>query len=56
MNETQQLQQMQPLLYKQLQKVLSMVVLPMLIFLKEIQELENKNLAYGWRNMSFVRI
>ena len=24
--------------------------------LKEIQELENKNLAYGWRNMSFVRI
>ena len=33
-----------------------MVVLPMLIFLKEIQELENKNLAYGWRNMSFVRI
>ena len=36
-------------------KVLSMVVLPMLS-LKEIQELENKNLAYGWRNMSFVRI
>ncbi len=42
MNEAQQLQQMQPLLYKQLKKVLSMVVLPMLIFLKEIQELEKQ--------------
>lgn len=55
MNEAQQLQQMQPLLYKQL-KSFEHGRLAHAYLLKEIQELENKNLAYGWRNMSFVRI
>ena len=54
MNEAQQLQQMQPLLYKQL-KSLSMVVLLMLIFEGDTGT-GKQNLAYGWRNMSFVRI
>lgn len=56
MNEAQQLQEMQPLLYKQLQKSFEHGRLAHAYLLKEIQELENKNLAYGWRNMSFVRI